>query len=396
MFEEEKEEYHVSETTDLTKLAKKRVTRRTFLMGVAGSAALGVFGFNVAGCASAPAPTPTPGAAATKAPGAAPAAGAGAAPKYAGRTLRVMLNGGFFEETVRGSIIASFEKKYGAKVETVPANSGEMLTRVRAEKASPTVDVCLIDDMVAVSAIGEGLFEKIDPANMPNLKDLDKQALDPQGYGPVVHTNVITFAYNKDLVKVDPPKSWAELWDSKYKEMLAISAINLTPGVLFLLQAALLNGGGYENIDPGFEALKRIKPNIRKWFKEIGEVRPTVDKEPVFGAFGLNVWQDEIGKGIPLVVVHPQEGPHGLSAMGQVVKGSKNKDLAELFIDEYISPEGGAAISSKLFFKTFNTKTQLSAETKKIIPEKVQLFDPYKIAKYREEWTARWLREIGG
>ena len=307
-----------------------------------------------------------------------------------------MLNGGFFEETVRGSIIASFEKKYGAKVETVPANSGEMLTRIRAEKASPTVDVCLIDDMVAVSGIGEGLFEKIDPNNIPNLKDLDKRAIDPQGYGPVVHTNPNVFAYNKDLVKVDPPKSWAELWDPRFKGMLGLSAINLTPGVTILLQAAMLNGGDYENIDPGFKALANLKPNVRKWFKDIGEVRPTVDQEPVIAAFGLNVWQDEISKGIPLVTINPKEGAHGISAMGQIVKGSKNKDLAELFINEYISPEGGAAISGKLYFKTFNTKTQLPDNVKNIMPTEVTLFDPFKIAKYREEWTARWLREIGG
>lgn len=391
----------MSETTDLSELAKKRVSRRTFLMGVAGSAALGVFGISVAGCATSPSPTPTPtpGAPAAKAPaGSTPAAApaSGAAPNYAGRTLRVMLNGGFFEETVRGSIIASFEKKYGAKVETVPANSGEMLTRIRAEKASPTVDVCLIDDMVAVSGIGEGLFEKIDPNNIPNLKDLDKRAIDPQGYGPVVHTNPNVFAYNKDLVKVDPPKSWAELWDPRFKGMLGLSAINLTPGVTILLQAAMLNGGDYENIDPGFKALANLKPNVRKWFKDIGEVRPTVDQEPVIAAFGLNVWQDEISKGIPLVTINPKEGAHGISAMGQIVKGSKNKDLAELFINEYISPEGGAAISGKLYFKTFNTKTQLPDNVKNIMPTEVTLFDPFKIAKYREEWTARWLREIGG
>jgi len=82
--------------------------------------------------------------------------------------------------------------------------------------------------------------------------------------------------------------------------------------------------------------------------------------------------------------------------MGQIVKGSKNKDLAELFINEYISPEGGAAISGKLYFKTFNTKTQLPDNVKNIMPTEVTLFDPFKIAKYREEWTARWLREIGG
>lgn len=77
------------------------------------------------------------------------------------------------------------------------------------------------------------------------------------------------------------------------------------------------------------------------------------------------------------------------------MKGTKNKDLAELFLNEYLSPESQAAISTKMYFKTFNTKTQLPADVKQIMPSQLQVFDPAKIAKYREEWTARWLREMG-
>ncbi|MCL5961207.1 MAG: polyamine ABC transporter substrate-binding protein [Chloroflexi bacterium] len=376
----------MSESTEFTKdLATKRVSRRTFLMGVAGSAALGVVGFGIGGCSSSPAPAASTGSG---------AAGGGA--KYAGRTLRLMLNGGRLEDVVREAVIQSFEKKTGATVETVPANSAEMLTRARAEKASPTVDVMIIDDMVAVQGIAEGLFEKVDPANVPNMKDLDKKAIDSNGYGPIIHSNIINFGYNKDLVKVDPPQSWADLWDPKYKEMLAISAINLTTGVQFLLQAAMLNGGSYEKIDPGFQALQKIKPNIRKWIKDIGDVRPTVDKEPVFAVFGPNVWMDERSKGFPLAWSNPKEGAHGLPATGQIVKGSKNKDLAEVFLNEYLSVEGQTGVSKGTYFKVFNDKVKLPADVQEVIPQAVQVFDPAKIAKYREEWTARWLKEIGG
>lgn len=80
----------------------------------------------------------------------------------------------------------------------------------------------------------------------------------------------------------------------------------------------------------------------------------------------------------------------------QIVKGSQNKDLAELFFNEYVSPEGQAAISTAVFYKTFNKKTQLPPDVAKRMPGNFQFFDAAKIAKHREEWTARWLREIQG
>ncbi|MCL5265402.1 MAG: hypothetical protein M1343_09480 [Chloroflexi bacterium] len=59
------------EPVDLTKaLANKRISRRTFLMGMAGSAALGILGSGIASCSSGAAPAPT-----------AAGAGASAAPK---------------------------------------------------------------------------------------------------------------------------------------------------------------------------------------------------------------------------------------------------------------------------------------------------------------------------
>ena len=56
-----------------------------------------------------------------------------------------------------------------------------------AERSAPSVDVVIIDQLVMGSAIADGLFDTIDSSNVPGLAELEPAALDPPGYGPMVH-----------------------------------------------------------------------------------------------------------------------------------------------------------------------------------------------------------------
>ncbi len=388
------------QSKELKELVTKRVSRRTFLMGVAGAASISILGGSLAGCAGGTtggSPTSTPGGKAPigTAPAATPAVSSAAqSTKTQGRTLRMMLNGGKYEEVTRAAVVEPFEKKYGVKVEITPADSGQMLTRVRAEKNNPTVDLAVIDDMVAIQGIHEGLFEKVDPKNVPSMKDIDERAIDKNGYGPVVDGVPITFAYNPEKVKIKPPESWADLWKPEYKDMLAMCSINLTPGILFLVQAAQLNGGSYDKMDPGFEAVKRILPNVRKWFHAVSDVRPAVNDDGLIGIMGNSIWQDEIEKGKPLTTIVPKEGSHFLGHTMQIIKGTKNQDLAEMFIDAYLSEAGQTGILKGYYFTMVNKNVKVPENLKKRTTQNVIYFDVEKIAANRDAWNDRWMKEI--
>src|ERR1700752_1924541 len=62
--------------------------------------------------------------------------------------LRVMLNGGVYEEIARRLVVQPFERDTGARVEIVPGSAAEMITRLRAERSAPTVDVAIVDRLV--------------------------------------------------------------------------------------------------------------------------------------------------------------------------------------------------------------------------------------------------------
>ncbi len=307
-----------------------------------------------------------------------------------------MLNGGIYEELARRLVIDPFERATNTPVEVVPASAAQIVTRLMAERAVPTVDVVVIDQLVMGKAIESNLFETINPSNVPGLRDLAPEAIDGRGYGPMVHCHNLALGYNTKLLTVDPPSSWADLWHARFKGMVLPGAIELTPGLLFLLEANALNGGSYANLDPGFAAVGRLTPNVRKYFHNIGEVRPLVSTENVIAAISSNMLQAEINQGSPVGMVFPEEGCLASPAVAQVVRGTKMKDAAEQFIDFYLKPEAQLGWARDYNVSVFNAKAGVSDALKARIANKTVFFDPEAVSRGREAWVERWTREIRG
>jgi putative spermidine/putrescine transport system substrate-binding protein len=178
--------------------------------------------------------------------------------------------------------------------------------------------------------------------------------------------------------------------------MVAPGAIELTPGILFLLQANVLNGGTYGNLDPGFAALTRLAPNVRKYYHAIGEVRPMLGQENVIVAISSNMIQVEIQQGGPVGMVFPAEGSLASPAVAQVVRGTRVKALAEQFIDYYLRPEAQLGWARDYFVSVPNTRVEIPPDLAARIADKVVFFDAAEVSRGREAWVDRWMREIRG
>jgi putative spermidine/putrescine transport system substrate-binding protein len=328
----------------------KRVSRRTFLKGAAVSGVLAGAGFPM-----------------------------GSGKARSAETLNIMMNGGDYEKLARKLVVAPFEKKYGAGVSITPGSGAQILTRLRAEKQNPSQDFVVLDSGPAVLAVAEGLVEKINPANIPNLKDLDAMALDKQGFGPIIHSHSIGLAYNANLMK----------------DTILLVDITLTPGYLFLLQISMMNGGTYENVGPGIEMIKKLKPNIRRFVQNMAEVRSTLHTEDIIIPCGPNIPFEEAKKdNQPIYPIFPKEGNVLSPATGQIIRGTKKKDLAEKFLNEYLSPESQLGWSVEYDIANFNKKVKLPAEVAKRLPTKNILYDFTKVAANQEKWIEKFTREV--
>jgi putative spermidine/putrescine transport system substrate-binding protein len=310
-------------------------------------------------------------------------------------TLNVMMNGGDYEKLARKLVVAPFEKRYGATVNITPGSGAQILTRLRAEKQNPSQDFVILDSGPAATAIVESLLEKLDPSNIPNLKDLDEMAIDKRGYGPIVHSHSIGLGYNEGLFKKPLPKSWKDLWNPTYKDALLLCNITLTPGYLFLLEINMLNGGTYENIDPGIEMIKKLKPNIRRFAQNIAEIRTTLHTEDIITVCGPNIPFEEARKEKePIKPIFPTEGNVLSPATGQIIIGTKKKDLAEKFLNEYLSPESQLGWSVDYDIANFNKKVKLPVEVSQRLPSKNVLYDFQKISQNLEKWIEKFTREV--
>jgi putative spermidine/putrescine transport system substrate-binding protein len=313
----------------------------------------------------------------------------------AAETLNLMINGGDWEQLARKLVVAPFEKKYGATVSITPASSSLMLTRLRAEKQNPSQDCVVIDLGPAYVGFAEGLFEKINPSNIPNLKDLDEMAVDKKGYGPIVSSHSTGLAYNAKRMTKPVPKSWMDLWNPVYKDTLLLSSITLTSGQLFLLEIAMLNGGSYENIDPGIDMIKKLKPNIRRFTANSAELRNALQDEDIIGVCSPNIAiEAALKSGMPINPIFPTEGNVLSPATCQIVKGTKKKDLVEKFINEYLSPESQLGWTVDYHVAVFNKKVKLPPEVTRTLPSKNVFYDFGKISTNLEKWIEKFNREI--
>ena len=313
----------------------------------------------------------------------------------AAERLNVMMNGGDYEKLARKLVVVPFERKYGVTVNITPGSGNQMLTRLKAEKSNPTQDCVIIDLGPAVAGMAEGVFEKINPANIPNLKEMDPIVLDKDGYGPIVHSHSIGLAYNAKLMTKSVPTSWNDLWNPIYKDTLLLVNITLTPGYLFLLHTAMTHGGSYENIEPGIEMIKKLEPNIRRFAQGIAELRSSLQSEDIITICAPNIpFQEAQKSGMPIKALFPKEGNIMSPATAQVVSGTKNKDLAEKFINEYLSPQSQMGWSVDYNIATFNKTVVLPPDVKERLPSKNILYDFRKIAENLEMWIEKFTREV--
>ncbi len=118
----------------------------------------------------------------------------------------------------------AFTRKYGIPVQTWRASNQDIVQRAVAESRAGR---CPADVISSGTPALEPLYREqlLQPVKSPTTSELMPQALRPHGAWVGVSVNIISGAYNTDLVKPqDVPKSYEDLRDPKWKGRLAIGA----------------------------------------------------------------------------------------------------------------------------------------------------------------------------
>lgn len=262
-----------------------------------------------------------------------------------------------------------FEEKYGVKINaTYFGSSDELLAKLKSG-GGDTYDVISPSSDVASVLIDSGLVEEIDTSKIEHfgelnerLRSLEDVVKDGKTYGLPFTWGPDYLIYDADVIK-EEPTSWSTFWDPQYKGKVSvrddITNIYLTGQMMGLDkedESALYNMTE-EQLQDAKKKLLELKLNLRKFWATAGELNDLFANKEIVMAVGWPLTVVEVNaKGRNLKWTIPKEGATGWIDRLMIVKGSKNKEMAEKYLDYISTPEAMAKVAKVTTYGIANPK----------------------------------------
>ncbi len=310
--------------------------------------------------------------------------------------------GGQLDEPFRWFLADPFERRTGARVTLVPSLSLEVLAKIKASPDTPPFDVIVLDEGPHLQAAADGVVQRIDEKVVPNLAQVyPAYQRVTHGFGVPQAYSVVGLAYNTKKVKT-PPTSWRDLFKTEFKGQVGVVNLNSSLGVAFLVMLAQLNGGGEDNIEPGFAAFKDLMGSVSAVAPRPGALAALFERDEV--AIGP-LWNNTIltlrEKGLPVDWIVPKEGAIVVMSVMNVVTNTKQPQLAAQFTNDAISKDYQLrAAVPPYFFGPTNSSVNLPAALRRYLPTRPEevarlvSLDWTMINRNRQAWTDRFNREF--
>lgn len=159
-----------------------------------------------------------------------------------------------------GEIISTFSKKYGIPITSDNPNgsSSEENQAIVSLKGDPRApDVVDVSPTFAVAGTVDKLYARY---YVSNYATVPRAMKDTRGLWTGDYYGSVTIGYNANLVKT-PPKSFADLLKSDYRNQVAMNGSPLKSGsaIAGVFAAALANGGSLSNVSPGVDWFAKCK-----------------------------------------------------------------------------------------------------------------------------------------
>jgi putative spermidine/putrescine transport system substrate-binding protein len=324
---------------------------------------------------------------------------------YDGITLVVNGFGGSLGEVFEEGIHKPLKEKYGISVEVLaPGPLSTAYARLLASRANPPFDILLTDDITLRAGAKAGVFDQIDPKKLSNYDKLYKELIPPGGYGIPNMTTAMGLVYNKEFVK-NPPKSIADLARPEFKGKVAMLTLENSGAVADFVALAKANGGGVDNVDPAFEKLRAIKPNLLMTTGAPLELVNLLQRKEIWvTSYWVGRANELMDQGLPLGTAIPTEGLQVSSVFMSLVKGAKGgkyREAALLYINEAIGPDFGALLAKRNYYGPVTDLVVLPPDlAKRVVPygreqiSKVTPIDWDSVAAHRAAWIDRWNKEM--
>jgi putative spermidine/putrescine transport system substrate-binding protein len=207
-------------------------------------------------------------------------------------------------------------------------------------------------------------------------------------------------AYNTRAIN-PPPQSWADYWDPKYRGKIAVPNIDTATGILFFLIVNEMNGGSLDNVEPGFDAMKKLKAGVVAFTEQHAQIAQLLTQGDVVmvpwasdRAVGLNK------AGVPVAALIPKEGSFIGEQTLSIARGTKQPEAALAYVNFALSRPAQEGNARYTYISPVSAKAVLDGETAELIPhgpeviKKLRRPDWSAVNARRAQWIERWSREI--
>jgi putative spermidine/putrescine transport system substrate-binding protein len=317
--------------------------------------------------------------------------------------VNVQTWGGTLGDSFTKNIVEPFERQTGIKVVLSYGMAADAMAKVRAQQAHPELDIAMVGQTEGIALNNDGLVSELNPAEIPNLKNVLEQAVYKDDKGKIFYVGyygyVLEIIYRTDRIK-DPPTSWKDLWKPEYAHEIMFPS----PAVLSAhsqVMAAKINGGDANNMEPGWKALKELAPRMTAVYRSDAETYNLIASgEAALGPALMYTTLDLLKAGVPVARVSPKEGSPVSWDGITLVKGAPNPEGAKKLINFMLSKEVETAHVNAVGTIPSVDGVVLSGPLAKALPStpeernRLLRMDDATIAKHKADWIALWDREI--
>ncbi len=256
--------------------------------------------------------------------------------------------------------VSAFEKATGAKATMVRKSTGETLAQIRAEASNPRADVWWGGPGDShIQAAEEGLTVEYKSPKISELHDWAQRFAEQAKYRATgTYLGALGIGYNTKVLEsrgLAEPKCWADLLDPKYRDEVQVSDPN-SSGTAYVFLASLVQLMGE---DKAFEYMKGLHKNVNQYTKS--------------GA-------------APVKTLAPCEGTGYEIGSISLVKGGRNLETAQKFVDWALSAEAQKLVGAdmKIYSIASNKSAPVSPDAPKLSEMKLINYDTAKYGSVAE------------
>lgn len=318
-----------------------------------------------------------------------------------GGTVTVVTHDSF---NLSEELIAQFEEEHGATVRLLPkGDAGSMLTSLILTKGNPEGDVAFgVDNTFLSRALDEGVFEEYESGlldTVPEELRPDSSFVTPIDYGYVNFNYDIAWFEDNG---VDPPETLEDLLKPEYEGRVVVSnPASSSPGLAFLIATV-----DYFGEDGYLEWWRSMRENglavVDGWetayytnFTRAGGEQPIVLSYATSPAFE-QMFADPPSEDSPTANILPPKGVFRQVEYAGIIEGTKNRDLAEAFIDFLLSVKVQEDIPGQMAVYPANSEASVPDAFARFAEVTVPAADvsPEAIAENRQRWVDDWTQAV--